>query len=182
MDIKAIYNDLPQLETDRLILRKLKKEDVSDIYEYGSNDQVSQYTTWPTHQTLADSQAFVDFVLDRYQIQMLAPWGIEHKETGKLIGTIDFVSWQPNHQTAEIGYALSQAYWGKGLMTEATKEVIRFGFQQMDLVRIQAKCLTKNIGSRRVMEKAGMTYEGTHQKVLKIKGQHWDVHVCAIVK
>ena len=67
-------------------------------------------------------------------------------------------------------------------MTEAAKEVIRFGFQQMDLVRIQAKCLTKNIGSRRVMEKAGMTYEGTHQKVLKIKGQHWDVHVCAIVK
>lgn len=108
--------------------------------------------------------------------------GIEYKDTGKLIGTIDYISWNTQHKSAEIGYVLSQDYWGKGVMTEAAKEVIAFGFEQMDLTRIQAKCFAENIGSERVMQKSGMTFEGILRKSMFIKGAHRDLKMYSILK
>ncbi len=98
-----------------------------------------------------------------------------------MIGTIDFVSWNQHHGNAEIGYALSRDYWGKGICTEAAKEIIAFGFERMDLMRIQAKCMVDNIGSAKVMEKVGMTYEGTLRKAMKIKQEHVDLNVYSIL-
>ena len=134
------------------------------MYYYGSNEEVSKYVTWETHKTLSDTKEFIEFVLTQYENKEIAPWGIEYKEKGKFIGTIDFVSWQLKHNVAEIGYVISQDYWGKGITTEAANEVIKFGFNNMDLVRIQAKCFVENRGSERVMEKTGMSFEGIIRK------------------
>lgn len=60
--------------------------------------------------------------------------------------------------------------------------MLKLGFGQMELVRIQARCITENIGSQRVMEKIGMSYEGTLRKGIKIKGQHWDLKLFSILK
>ncbi|MBR7552692.1 GNAT family N-acetyltransferase [Allobacillus sp. GCM10007491] len=182
MNIETIFQDLPTLETERLILRKITYHDVEAIFAYGSKEEVSQTVTWDAHRTIEDSKAFVDFVLNQYRKGQIAPWGIEHKESGAFIGTIDFVSWQPQHRTAEIGYVLSPDYWGKGLATEAATKLIRFGFEQMDLIRIQAKCFANNRGSERVMQKVGMTYEGTLRKRMYIKGAHQDLKMYSILK
>lgn len=182
MEIEKIYSDLPILETERLILRKVTLEDVEEIHLYGSDEDVSKYVTWNTHKTISDTLEFVEFILNKYKNKQVAPWGIEYKETGKLIGTIDFVWWQPNHQTAEIGYVLSKEYWGKGLMSEAVSEILRFGFKEMDLVRIQARCFLENIGSSRVMEKAGMQFEGILRKGMFVKGEHQDLKMYSILK
>ncbi|MBS4174668.1 GNAT family protein [Bacillus sp. FJAT-49736] len=182
MELTKIYGDLPVLETDRLLLRKVTLDDVEDIYTYGSNEEVTKYVTWDTHRTLSDAREFVEFVLNQYESKKVSPWGIEYKENGRLIGTIDFVSWQPKHHTAEIGYVVSQEYWGQGIATEAAKKVIEFGFKEMDLVRIQARCFVENIGSSRVMEKAGMFYEGILRKSAFIKGKHHDLKVYSILK
>ncbi len=99
-----------------------------------------------------------------------------------MIGTVDFVSWHPNHNSAELGYVLAQPYWGKGTTTEAAKKLIGFGFEKMDLVRIQARCFVENIGSERVMEKVGMTFEGTLRKAMFAKGKHQDLKVYSILK
>lgn len=182
MEVEEIYSALPRLETDRLILRKLTLEDADDMFFYCSNEAVSEYVTWDTHQTLSDTDKFIRFVLDKYEKHQVAPWGIEYKGNGRFIGTIDFISWQPNQKIAEIGYVLSQDYWGQGLMTEAAREVIKFGFEHMNLVRIQARCFVENIGSARVMEKAGMSFEGIIRKGLFIKGKHRDGKLYSIVK
>lgn len=182
MGIEKIYGDLPILDTERLILRKVTLEDVEDMYLYGSNEEVSKYVTWNTHKTLADTKDFVKFVLNNYENKQVAPWGIEYKENGKFIGTIDFVWWQPNHKIAEIGYVISKDYWGKGLTTEAAKEVISFGFEKMELVRIQARCFVKNIGSARVMEKTGMSFEGIIRNGMFVKGKHQDLKMYSILK
>jgi ribosomal-protein-alanine N-acetyltransferase len=182
MEVEHIFGNLPTLETERLILRKITLEDVEDMYSYGSNEEVSKWVTWDTHHTLSDTKEFVEFVRSQYENKKVAPWGIEYKENGKFIGTIDFVSWQVNHHAAEIGYVLSQDYWGKGIATEAANEVIRFGFNKMDLVRIQAKCLVENIGSARVMEKAGMSFEGIIRKGMYLKGKHQDLKIFSILK
>lgn len=180
--MKNVFQDLPTIETERLILRKITEDDVESIFEYGSNEEVARYVTWDTHQTLDDTKAFVDFVLNQYALNKPAHWGIVHKSDGKFIGSIDFVSWKPQHRTAEIGYVLSRPYWGKGIITEAASRVIQFGFEEMDLVRIQAKCFTANRGSERVMEKVGMTYEGTIRKGIYLKGAHQDMKLYSILK
>lgn len=182
MEIEKIYSDLPTLETERLILRKVTLDDVEDMYLYASDEEVAKYVVWDRHKSINDTKAFIEFVLNNYQNKQVAPWGIEYKENGKFIGTIDFVWWQPNHKTAEIGYVLSKEYWGNGLTTEAAKELIRFGFNEMDLVRIQAKCLVENIASSRVMEKVGMQFEGILRKGLFIKGQHRDLKLYSILR
>ncbi|GGN51543.1 GNAT family N-acetyltransferase [Oceanobacillus indicireducens] len=112
----------------------------------------------------------------------IAPWAIEYKPNSEMIGTIDFVNWKPASRVAEIGYVLHCDYWGKGLMTEAVKRVIQFGFEQMNLVLIEAVCLPENVGSYRVMEKAGLQYEGTLRKARVIKGKNQDIKMYAIIR
>jgi [ribosomal protein S5]-alanine N-acetyltransferase len=182
MEVSEIYSDLPILETERLLLRKITVEDAEDMFVYGSNPEVSTYVTWNKHQTLSDTKEFIDFILNQYEAGRIAPWGIEDKETGRLIGTIDFVSWNTNHHFAEIGYVIARDYWGKGITTEAAEALIRFGFEKMDLVRIQARCFVENIGSERVMEKVGMSFEGIIRKGMLIKGKHWDLNMYSILK
>ncbi|MBT2692500.1 GNAT family protein [Bacillus sp. ISL-55] len=182
MRIEDIYENLPQLETERLILRKISLEDIDDIHTYASNPEVSKYVFWEAHKTRAATEEYVKMILALYEEGKIAPWGIHYKEDNKLIGTVDFVSWQPQHKTAEIGYALSMDYWGRGIATEAAKELIRFGMKEMKLVRIQAKALVANKGSERVMEKAGMNFEGILRKFIFIKGAHYDVKMYSIIR
>ncbi|MBD7944389.1 GNAT family N-acetyltransferase [Psychrobacillus sp. Sa2BUA9] len=182
MNVEKIYGDLPILETERLILRKVTLEDIQDMYLYGSDEEVSKYVTWNTLETISDTKGFVEFVLNKYENKQVSPWGIECKENGKFIATIDFVWWQPNNKTAEIGYVISKDYWRKGLTSEVAKEIIKFGFEKMDLVRIQARCDVENIGSARVMEKAGMSFEGIIRKGIFVKGMHRDLKMYSILK
>ncbi|KAA8787565.1 ribosomal-protein-alanine N-acetyltransferase [Paenibacillus sp. 4624] len=181
MKIEDIYNDLPVLETSRTILRKIEKNDVQDIYSYCSDPEVSKYTTWHPHMKIEDTENFVDFIIDKYNKSQISPWGIQDKKTDKIIGTCDFVGWDINHHKAEIGYALSRDYWGQGYMTECVKKIIEFGFEHMDLVRIEARCISANTGSSRVMEKSGMEFEGVFRKHVFIKGKFEDLKMYSII-
>ncbi|MBD3106790.1 GNAT family N-acetyltransferase [Bacillus sp. AGMB 02131] len=182
MEIAQIYGNLPIIETERLLLRKITFDDANDLFEYTSDQMVSEFVTWDHHETILDTKGFIHFVNQQYALKKVAPWGIEYKENNKMIGTIDFVSWQPKHHNAEIGYAVAQPYWGQGITTEAAKALINFGFTKMDLVRIQARCMIGNIGSQRVMEKCGMTFEGIIRKGIFAKGKHHDLKLYSILR
>jgi [ribosomal protein S5]-alanine N-acetyltransferase len=182
MDIESIYGNLPRIETKRLILRKITKEDVPSVFAYASNSLVSQYVMWNTHKSLADSAAFVTYVLNQYHNGQVAPWAIELKENGEMIGTVDFVWWKPNHRSAEFGYVLSPLYWKQGIMTEAVKALIDFGFTKMDLNRIQARCYVENVASERIMQKAGLQFEGIMRQAVIVKNVKQDLKIYAILK
>ncbi|UOQ44856.1 GNAT family N-acetyltransferase [Halobacillus salinarum] len=169
--------EVPVIETERLLLRKITIDDAEDMYVYASDEEVTKSVTWETHASLTDTIEFIETFIPRYD----APWGIELKENGKFIGTVHFVWWQPEHACAELGYVLSKDYWGRGLITEAVRAVISFGFDQLDLVRIQARCFVDNKGSERVMNKAGMSYEGISRKAMYVKGEHKDLKVYAVI-
>ncbi|MNW66023.1 putative ribosomal N-acetyltransferase YdaF [compost metagenome] len=81
-----------------------------------------------------------------------------------------------------MGYVLSDQYWNQGYMTEVVKRIIQFGFDEVGLERIQAQCLVKNTGSAKVMEKAGMQFEGVLRKYMKVKNELQDLKMYAIVK
>ncbi|MBD1378720.1 GNAT family N-acetyltransferase [Metabacillus arenae] len=182
MEIQQIFKELPILETDRLLLRKLRREDAEDIFQYASKEEVARNVTWDAHLTLSDTEEYLDFAFAQYEGSSVAPWGIELKETNSLIGTIDFVNWHPKHKKAEIGYVLSPFYWNKGLTTEAANKIIEYGFINMDLIRIQARCFSTNKASEKVMKKIGMMFEGVERQALYTKGQHRDVMVYSILR
>ena len=182
MKIDKIFSYFPILETERLILRKITIEDLEDMYSYSSNVEVPKYASWNPHNSLLDTKESIERVLSQWENKKLVHWGIEYKENRKLIGTIEFVTWETQHKVAEIGYCLSQDYWGIGIAPEAAKEVIKYGFNNMDLVRIQARCYLENVGSARVMEKAEMSFEGIIRKGLFAKGKHQDLKMYSILK
>ncbi|WP_245807668.1 GNAT family N-acetyltransferase [Halobacillus massiliensis] len=177
-----VLENLPVLETERLILRKISKSDVNDMYAYGSNPLVSEYVTWETHTCQEDTEGFIDLILEGYLNKEKALWAMELKANGKMAGTIDFVSIDKKHRSGELGYVLSDKFWGQGLTTEASRKVIEFGITELGLERIQARCLAENIGSQRVMEKAGMTFEGTLRKGFFAKGKFHDLKVYSILR
>ncbi|KWW22602.1 MULTISPECIES: GNAT family protein [Peribacillus] len=182
MNVKDIYGNLPVIESKRLIMRKVTMKDAEDMFAYASNREVSRFVTWDAHGSLSATKDYIQLILQNYEDSHIAPWGIQYKESGKLIGTIDYVSWQVNHHHAEIGYVLAPEYWGKGLMTEAVEKIVAFGFENMNLVRIQARCFVENTGSERVMQKAGMSFEGIIRKGMFVKGEHVDLKLYAIIK
>lgn len=182
MTIEHKFSHLPVLETDRLLLRNLSLDDVEDIFEYASDPEVSRYNSWSVHKSIEDSKWFLNEVIEEYKNHELASWGIVHKEALKVIGTCGFANWIPDQRRAEIGYALSRKYWGKGYMPEAVRSVIAFGFRMMKLNRIEGRSIILNPASARVMEKVGMKSEGVLRQHLFAKGSFHDVKMYSILR
>jgi ribosomal-protein-alanine N-acetyltransferase len=182
MKPEDIFSDVPVLETERTVLRKVREQDENDMFYYCSDEEVSRYTTWYKHNTIEDTRLFINKILEEYKNQQVAPWGVEDKTTGKFIGTCGFVYWNTNHSRAELAYALSKEYWNQGYMTEIVRKIVEFGFSKMELVRIEARCLLDNMGSARVMKKSGMTFEGILRKQIFAKGSYQDVKMYSIIK
>ena len=105
-----------------------------------------------------------------------------HRASGKMIGTCGFTSFDDDNNAGEIGYVLNPAYRGQGLMPEAALEVMKFGFLRLNLHRITARYMEGNAASRRVMDKIGMSFEGTFRRAVYIKGDYRTVSACAILR
>ncbi len=182
MRIEDRFDSFPILETKRSILRPITFSDLDDIASYCSIPEVSQYTVWDVHKSIEDTKEFIQFVINRYESQKVGPWGIELKETGRIIGSCSFVSWDNKNRRAELGYVLSNRYWNQGIMTEVINRVVEFGFKNLELVRIEARCLPENSGSSRVMEKTGMKFEGVLRKHIWAKNDFQDLKLYSIVR
>jgi [ribosomal protein S5]-alanine N-acetyltransferase len=181
-DPTAVFADLPTLETERLVLRRLTLADAEDVYAYGRDPQVARYTSWRAHASIEDSRHFLTWCVERYADGAVAPWGIALKAEGRVIGSGGFVTWNLGNDRAEIGYTLGRPYWGQGLAPEAMRAVLDFGFTRMDLHRIEARCFVANAASARVMEKIGMRYEGIMREGVLVKGRYEDVKWYAILR
>jgi [ribosomal protein S5]-alanine N-acetyltransferase len=180
--VADVFAHLPTLETERLILRPVTADDVSDVFEYASDPEVARYVTWDAHDSLDESRFFVDLLLGKYAAGEVAPWAMVHRREGRLIGTCGFGWWNTTNRSAEIGYAMARRYWGQGLMTEAVREIVRFGFEVMDLNRIEACHDVDNPASGRVMEHAGMAAEGIRREAVFAKGYFRDVRLYSILR
>jgi len=115
MKVSDIYSELPTLETERTRLRKLRQEDEQDLFDYCSDEEVARYTAWPHHKSIEDTRDYLNRVFDKYNNQSVSPWGIEDKQTRKIIGTAGYMSWNISHSKADLGYALSRDYWNQVL-------------------------------------------------------------------
>lgn len=154
-----------QLETQRLILRRFVKTDAEPMYRnWASDPEVTKYLTWPTHESIEVSQWVVDDWISHYSEDAYYQWAIVPKDVGEPIGSIAVVSHDDRMAKVEIGYCIGKNWWHRGYMTEALNAVIGFFFDKVGVYRVQACHDPNNPHSGAVMQKCGMTYEGTQRK------------------
>jgi ribosomal-protein-alanine N-acetyltransferase len=158
------------LETERLKLRLIRATDAEHIYRtWASDPEVTRYLTWQTHESPEDTRKIVDLWVSEYEKEGTYRWGIERKSDGVLMGMIDAVGFR--NGVPAIGYCLGRAFWNNGYMTEALKAVISELFTEgYDAVFIEA--VVENIGSNRVIEKAGFIFTGTRPAEI-FPGKPW---------
>lgn len=145
------------LETGRLVLRMFTEEDAAGLYDYARNPNVGPRAGWKPHESVEES---LEIIRDLFL--PAESWAIRLKGSDRLIGTIGL---EPDrHRDAnsrEIGYSLAEDMWGQGIMTEACREVIRFGFEELGLSVISICTAPDNLRSQGVIKKCGFVYEGT---------------------
>lgn len=155
---------MKELNTERLILRAVTREDTQAVFDnWASDDEVSKYLTWPTHQTVADTERIMDYWIAEYEKSGCRRYGIERRGDGVLMGMIDVVGYRDGMPV--IGYCSGRAFWGNGYMTEALRavvdELVSAGFS-----RILLEAIVENTGSCRVAEKAGFVRVGSRTTIL----------------
>ena len=181
-DIKRIFRNPPVLTTERLHFRAMRESDAEDMFEYAKKEETVRYLLWPTHENAAYTRTYLSFVQEQYKKGVFYDWAVIVRETNKMIGTGGFTKIEEKHKCAQIGYVLNPAFWNLGYGTEIAKELLSFGFNALGLHRIEAQYMPGNDRSRRVMDKCGMTYEGTARQSMFVKGEYKDVATCAILR
>ena len=172
-----------ELETERLLLRKISVNDADAMYNnWASDDIVTKYVTWPTHKSVEDTKGLLTMWEKEYENDNCYRWVIELKTEKKAIGTIDVCRINENDQIAEIGYCISRDYWNQGIVTEAAKKVVEYLLTEANFYRIEAQHHLDNPASGKVMQKVGMKYEGIIRGARIVKGEHIDVAMYAILK
>jgi ribosomal-protein-alanine N-acetyltransferase len=157
-DIDKAY---PRMETQRLILRALRMEDAEFVLKEWGDPVVTFYMRDEEPlKTLEQAREMLRPLQTPEKMPYFKWWGIELKAEGFLIGTCGFCKWDKRHHHAETGYDLWPDYWGQGLMPEALSCLLRYGYEEMALHRIEATTHTENRRSQRVLEKLGFQREG----------------------
>ena len=147
-----------QIETERLVLRAFRQQDLADFYEYASVEGVGEMAGWRHHENIEKTQKILDAFISEDKT-----FAICLKETGKVIGSLGVEEYGMEHALTEfthykgreIGYVLSKEYWGRGLMPEAVRVVTDYLFRELELDFLTCGYYDFNSQSKRVQEKCG---------------------------
>ena len=164
------FLDMNEFETERLILRRITKNDDSDMYEYAKRGDVTRFLTWHPHKDIYYTRGYIKFLLKKYKTSEYYDWGIELKENQKFIGTCGYSNFDPENHKAEIGYVINPDYHNMGIATEAVKAIIEYSFKSLELHRLEARTIKGNAASEKVLKKCGFIFEGTGIDEIFLKG------------
>jgi [ribosomal protein S5]-alanine N-acetyltransferase len=143
-----------RLFTARLTLRRPALADAAQMFSYAGDQHATRYMSWPVHRTLDDTRRYVEFALDAWRSAGVGAYLIELG--GEVIGSTGL---DPTEEGATTGYILVRGAWGRGYATEACRAMLELG-RSIGLEPIEAMCHVDHLPSARVLEKAGMSYEG----------------------
>ncbi|ATL49992.1 GNAT family N-acetyltransferase [Chitinophaga caeni] len=171
----------PVLQTARLSLVPINPKHLEDIFKLFSDTRVTQFYNLHPFRQLHEAQHFIDYYAKRFQEQKGVRWGITIQGATKLIGTVGFNHFTPNHRS-NIGYDLHPDYWNKGFMTEALKRVIQFGMEQLQVNRIEAEVMPGNTSSIKVLEKLGFYREAMLKDWMYFDQKHFDMYMFVLLR
>jgi ribosomal-protein-alanine N-acetyltransferase len=173
--------EFPTIATRRLVLRPLALSDAAAIYAYQSDAEVHRYLS-------SEPPASADVVAEPIGRWLALPaedrrpcWVIVLREIDCVVGSVSFNQLDRKNASGQLGYDVAREQWGKGIGTEAVRAALSYGFGTMGLNRITAYCWEGNMASQRVMEKAGMTYEGTLRQPRYAKDAYRDMRLYSVL-
>lgn len=153
------FKPFPNIDNERLLLRRIDKNDVQEIFEMRSDAENMKYIPRPlvkNHEEASEHLAMIDSGIEKNEA---INWAITIKGSSKLLGIIGFYRTKHEHYRSEIGYMLLPEIHGKGIATEAVGIVVKFGFNQMKLHSIEAVIDPENAASEKVLQKNGFVKE-----------------------
>lgn len=157
-----------ELATPRLLLREFHSTDHAAVHEFASDPEVVRHTDWGPNDP-QDTAAFLREVAEHAARTPRSTFAlaIVNPAVGTLIGSIQLAKTETTHRQAELGYVLARPWWGHGYATEASKALMRFGFDYLGLHTVSATCDPANVASARVLTKVGMRPGGRRHRYLR---------------
>jgi len=154
------------IETEHLILRPWKVSDAEDLYEFAKDPRIGPITGWPVHKNVENSREIINSVLSKK-----GTFAVVLKSDNKVVGSVGIISGNSSNMKlpdneAEIGYWIGVPYWGQGLIPEAVKKLLSYGFENLKLQKIWCGYFDGNTKSKRVQEKCGFIYHHTNENKL----------------
>jgi RimJ/RimL family protein N-acetyltransferase len=151
---------VPTLEADRVTLRPLCADDVYALFGFFSDREVARYWSRPPMTHLTQARALLRQIREGYRSGETVQFGIERNDDKVLLGTCTLFHIHAQSRRAEVGYALGYPYWGQGYMHEALQRLLRFAFEELDLIRLEADIDPRNEASKRTLLRLGFVKEG----------------------
>jgi [ribosomal protein S5]-alanine N-acetyltransferase len=175
------FPEFPILKTKRLHLREVTLSDDKDVFVFRSDAYVQRFNSKPI-ENVSEAREQITRMKATYERTDGIGWGITLKEQDTVIGMVGFWQWSYSNR-AMLGYDLAREYWGKGIANEAVREIIRFGYEKMELNRIEAETIEDNHESRRMLEKIGFVLEGIRREYsLENDGKYHGSAMYALLK
>jgi ribosomal-protein-alanine N-acetyltransferase len=173
----------PVLTGERVLLRALEESDAEALFAGASNPNVTRFTLWEAHRSRDDTLTFLrTYVPEHYRQGVPDPMGIVLQENGPVVGCVGCHWASEKNRAMEFGYWIAEPYWGKGLVVEAARLLIDHVFRSYEVERVQAHCFAANMASYRVLEKLGLSFEGTHRSALFHRDRFWDLKMFAALR
>jgi ribosomal-protein-alanine N-acetyltransferase len=175
------FTPFPDLTTERLHLRRVTTDDAPALFWLRSSEQVMQYIGRPRAKSIEDALELIQRYDDGLATKETINWGITLRDSPGLIGMIGYVrSNRPNHR-AELGYMLHPDFHRQGIMHEAAKAVIAYGFEGMKLHSIEATIAPENQASQKLLEKNGFVREAYFREDYYFNGQFLDSAIYSLL-
>ncbi len=177
-----LSDKIENIKTERLILREITKDDVNEIFEIFSDEDVAKFDWFAPIKDIDAALKFIQRYKESFEEKEEITWGIALKETNKLIGICCLGNFESDSRRAEIGYDIKKTEWNKGYATESVKAITEYGFNKLNLNRIEAFITPGNDASVKVLKNLGYTQEGIVRERDLIKGKLEDGIIMAILK
>lgn len=177
-----IFEKFPALTTERLLLEEIEDIHADDMFKIRSDERVVRYLDREPHKTVEESMEMISSIRKSYSEKNGIDWAIINRSTQEVIGYIGYWRLLRERVRAEIGYALKPEFWHKGIMKEALVKVIEFGFEQFGLHSIEANINPLNIGSIKLLEKAGFKKEAYFREDFLFNGRYVDSVIYSLLE
>lgn len=175
------FSPFPVIETERLVLREITREDAEPFFVLRTHPDVTKYADRFPPKTLEEIHAFVDKIFSAIDANESIAWAISLKGNNEFIGTVNFHRTYREHHRAEMGYQLFSDYWRRGIMSEAVKAAIDYGFNTMKLHTIEAQVNPNNEASIALLKKCGFVQEAYFKENFYFNGKFLDTPVFSLI-
>lgn len=177
------FTTFPILRTQRLLLREITFRDTEAIFRIRGDYEVTRHNIGAAYESAADARRLIEQIRKTYRTRAEVRWGITLLGgDNSVIGMCGFNNWHRIDQRGSIGYDLARAHWGRGIMREAVQAITDFGFERMDLNRLEADVGAGNTASIKLLTALGFQHEGTQRDYYYEESAFHDLQIYGLLR